>query len=99
MIDPAFQLQRPGPGTLAVSGALDFRTAANVLAEAGPMLAGSEVSVLDLSGVRSADSAGLACVLSLLSRASRQGRRLTVHGLPDSLARLAAVSDAEALLG
>ena len=99
MSNQRYQLQRPSPDTLAVSGALDFHTAAQVLAEAGPMLVGGDVRVLDLSGVRSADSAGLACVISLQARASRHGPRLEVRGLPGSLARLAAVSDAEGLIG
>lgn len=95
----SYQLERSAPDTLAVSGALNFTTAAQVLADAGPMLAGGGMRVLDLSGVRSADSAGLACVLSLLARGARHGSRLRVEGLPGSLKRLAEVSDAEALLG
>lgn len=99
MSDDRYQLELSSPDTLAVSGALNFRTAAQVLAEAGPMLAGGHVRVLDLSGVRGADSAGLACVLSLLARAGMHGARPRVQGLPGSLKRLAAVSDAEPLLG
>lgn len=98
MSSDSFQLERPVPDTLAVSGALNFRTAAQVLAQAGPMLADGQVRVLDLSGVRGADTAGLACVLSLLARGGRHGQRPQVRGLPGSLERLAAVSDAETLL-
>lgn len=100
MSDDHYQLEMSSPDTLAVSGALNFRTAAQVLAEAGAMLADGNVRVLDLSGVRGADSAGLACVLSMLARAGIHGRaRPRVQGLPGSLKRLAAVSDTEPLLG
>jgi len=98
MSDDRYRLEMSSPDTLAVSGALNFRTAAQVLAEAGPMLAGGGVRVLDLAGVSGADSAGLACVLSMLARAGAHGPRPRVHGLPGSLRRLAKVSDAEALL-
>ncbi len=99
MHEAGFQVKRGVPDTLEVSGALNFHTAARVLAVADPLLAGGDVRMLDLSGVREADSAGLACVLSLLSRSGRQGVRLQVRGMPGSLKRLAEVSDVEALLG
>lgn len=98
MSTDAFRIEQPQPDTLAVSGALNFSTVSQVLAQAGPMLDRGSVRVLDLAGVRTADSAGLACVLSLMARGGRGGVRPHVRNLPSSLQRLASVSDAEDLL-
>jgi phospholipid transport system transporter-binding protein len=94
----AFGIDQPQPDTLALSGALNFGTVTRVLEGAGAVIDRGSIHVLDLAGVRAADSAGLACVLSLMARGSRHGRRLQVRNLPSSLQRLASVSDAEALL-
>lgn len=94
----AFQIEQPQPDTIALSGALNFATVTQVLERAGALIERGSVRVLDLGGVRKADSAGLACVLSLMVRGSRHGQRLQVRNLPSSLQRLASVSDAEPLL-
>nr|WP_193570570.1 STAS domain-containing protein [Luteibacter yeojuensis] len=88
----------PAPDTLAVSGALTFATASDVLSTARAELdRGRQVS-LDLSGVGQADSAGLATVLALLAHARGEGRALSVANAPAGLQALARVSGVESLL-
>ncbi|WP_413625328.1 lipid asymmetry maintenance protein MlaB [Luteibacter sp. Lutesp34] len=99
MKSSGFQLSHPAPDTLAVSGALTFATAADVLATARTELdRGAQVS-LDLSGVGQADSAGLATVLALLAHARGKGRAISVTRAPAGLLALARVSGVESLLG
>ncbi len=94
----ACRVEQPQPDTLALSGELRFTTVAPVLERARSLVAGGAVRTLDLSGVRGADSAGLACVLSLMALAHRAHGRMQVRNVPASLRRLAAVSDVEAWL-
>ncbi|GAP66124.1 putative NTP binding protein [Mizugakiibacter sediminis] len=98
MADAALQVNRHDDGTLALSGALTFATAAGALRQAGAALADGAPARLDLGGVQATDSAGLACVLALLARARRAGRALTVTNLPPGLRALARVCEVEALL-
>ncbi|KGI76849.1 STAS domain-containing protein [Oleiagrimonas soli] len=99
MSDSAVRFDRTQPDTLAVSGALTFATAARAFGQGVERLAKGDTRVLDLAGVQSADSAGLACVLAWMAHASRHGAPLRVVHLPRGLQLLAAVSDAEPLLG
>lgn len=98
MADAALQVDRPDADTLALSGALTFATAAHALQRAGAALADGAPTRLDLGGVQTTDSAGLACVLALLARARRAGRALTVANLPTDLRALARVCEVEPLL-
>lgn len=90
--------ESPDRDTLALSGALTFANAAQMLAAAGRALREGAQTRLDLAGVSHADSAGLACVLALLAQASRDGRALSVANLPGSLRALAEVCDVGALI-
>ena len=83
----------PDADTLAISGALTFATAAQVLQEGSRALTLSAPARLDLKGVTRADSAGLACVLALLAQASSNGKRLVIVNPPDGLRALAEVCD------
>jgi phospholipid transport system transporter-binding protein len=95
----AVKFGAPDRDTLALSGALTFATAARAYLEGARVLAAGAQTRLDLSGVTRVDSAGLACVLALAAAASRAGRRLGVVRWPEGLRTLAAVCDAEGLLG
>jgi phospholipid transport system transporter-binding protein len=53
---------------------------------------------VDLEGVRRANSAGLALVLEWLEIARERGISLRFRNLPESLARLAAISNVTGLL-
>jgi phospholipid transport system transporter-binding protein len=98
VIPSSFSLTITAPGTLGVSGALTFATAANALESARAELDRSGQTTLDLSGVTHADSAGLATLLALLAHARTQGKTLAVIHTPEGLQALARVSGVENLL-
>ncbi|HEY4294629.1 STAS domain-containing protein [Luteibacter sp.] len=98
MSQRAFQLSHPAPETLAVSGALTFATASEVLSAGRAELDRGGQVALDLAGVGQADSAGLATVLALLAYARGKGRSLSVVNTPAGLQALARVSGVDSLL-
>ncbi|MBN8923039.1 MAG: hypothetical protein BGP10_02790 [Rhodanobacter sp. 68-29] len=96
--DTGFRLERGEPGTLAVSGVLGFPTAAEAWQTLDGALRAGDRSTLDLAGVRSCDSAGLACVLAVLAAARVRGQVVSLRHVPDGLRTLAQVSGVEAFL-
>jgi phospholipid transport system transporter-binding protein len=94
----SFSLTTTTPGSLGLSGALTFATAAQALESARVELDRNGQTTLDLSGVTHADSAGLATLLALLAHARTQGKTLTVTHTPEGLQALARVSGVENLL-
>jgi len=95
---PSFSLTTTTPGSLGLSGALTFATAAGALETTRAELDRSGQTTLDLGGVTHADSAGLATLLALLAHARTQGKTLTVTRTPEGLRALARVSGVENLL-
>jgi phospholipid transport system transporter-binding protein len=87
-----------GRTRFGVEGVLDFDTVVPLMAESGGYFAGKERLEVDLKGVRSANSAGLALLLEWLDLARRQGISLRFRNLPESLIRLAAISNLTGLL-
>jgi phospholipid transport system transporter-binding protein len=99
MTGTSFRLENSTPDTLAASGELTFQTATQALSEATAALAGGRHTRLDLAGVGSVDSAGLACVLAVVAEARRQGRPFHVVNAPAGLHTLAQVADVDGLMG
>ncbi|GGA09452.1 STAS domain-containing protein [Dyella caseinilytica] len=93
-----FRVVSDAPDTVAVSGALNFATAANALAAMRTAFAKSDRQTLDLSGVTNCDSAGLACVLAALSEADQGGRKVAVRHVPAGMQALAQVCGVEPFL-
>ncbi|HUB90200.1 MAG TPA: STAS domain-containing protein [Dyella sp.] len=93
-----FRVATDRPDTVAVSGTLNFATAANALTAMRAAFAKSDRHVLDLGGVDGCDSAGLACVLAALSEADQGGRRVTVSRVPAGMQALARVCGVDPLL-
>lgn len=85
-------------GRLKLAGALTFATAGQALAEATTAVQATRPTHLDLSGLKTVDSAGLACVLALVAEARGLGCVLQVEGVPEGMRALARVSDVEPLL-
>ncbi|MES9872079.1 MAG: STAS domain-containing protein [Candidatus Sedimenticola sp. 20ELBAFRAG] len=81
-----------------VSGDLLFSTVRYLLHEGVSMFAGHQELVFDLADVRHSDSAGLALLLEWLDRAEAAGVSLSFQNVPDSLLRIARLSNAEELL-
>ncbi|MBE1158952.1 STAS domain-containing protein [Dyella acidiphila] len=93
-----FRVVAEAPGTVAVSGTLNFATAANALAAMRAAFGEDGRSTLDLGGVTTCDSAGLACVLAALSEADQGGRRVLVQHVPVGMQALAQVCGVEPFL-
>lgn len=97
-VDAALRLDRGTPGTLALSGALSFATAAAALQTLDEALRPGDRARLDLAGVSSCDSAGLACVLAVLAEARSRRQSVGLLHVPEGLRTLARVSGVEGLL-
>lgn len=92
------QVDDTAPDTIRVSGVLTFANAAKALDVIGAAVARDGRSVIDLSGVMRSDSAGLACVLAVLSGAAERGRSLVVRNMPEGMHLLASVCEVEGLM-
>jgi phospholipid transport system transporter-binding protein len=87
-------------GVLHLSGTLTFATVGGQFRACGPWFSEtSPVTALDLSGVESVDSAGLALLLEWQSMFRQRGMELTIRNAPSDLLRLAALAEASGLLG
>jgi phospholipid transport system transporter-binding protein len=93
-----FRVASDVPDTVSVSGTLNFATAANALNAMRAAFAKNDRHTLDLAGVTSCDSAGLACVLAALSEADRGGRKVCVRHVPEGMQALAQVCGVDPLL-
>jgi phospholipid transport system transporter-binding protein len=87
-----------GEGRFCLEGVLDFGTVTRLAASGRACLKGDANVDIDLAGVQAANSAGLALLLEWLDIARERGVKLTYRNLPDSLVRIAAVSNLESLL-
>ncbi len=87
-----------GHSRLGVEGVLDFDSVVPLAAESRRHFAGKERLEVDLQGVRRANSAGLVLLLEWLELAHRCGISLRFRNLPESLARLASLSNLTGLL-
>jgi len=80
-------------GVIAVSGQLDFSTAAQALDAVNEQLlaipdASSDVHVIDLADVTHSNSAGLALLIEWLAEAQRTGRTIRFENIPNSLRQI-----------
>ena len=85
-------------GTFLVSGDLTFATVAPLLEEGSRLLAGITGPVIDLREVTHCDSAGLALLLEWLDRGQAKGAQIRFRHLPESLLRIARLSNLDSLL-
>jgi phospholipid transport system transporter-binding protein len=84
----------PGAGSgFTLRGVLDFATVAPLVTEGERLLVGPGAVEIDLSGVTSANSAGLALLLEWLDLARRRQLRLRFRNLPEPLVRLAELTN------
>ncbi|MHC1480123.1 STAS domain-containing protein [Frateuria aurantia] len=85
---------------LSVEGPLTFATAAETLSRLQSRLAEAPVQVIDLAGVSECDSAGLACVLALMSDAQqRSSAEVQLAHVPAGLRALAEVAGLARIFG
>jgi phospholipid transport system transporter-binding protein len=92
------QLAEKGDGRCAIAGALTFETAPWIWQQlrAGDWL--SKGREADLTGITTADSAGLALLIAWRAAIASLGGALTFESVPERLIALARLTDAEALL-
>lgn len=91
------QLSDKGQGRCALAGALTLESAPWLWKEleAGLLYNAREA---DLSGISSADSAGLALLLAWKAHCRKQGGELAFTGVPQTVTALAALTGAQGLL-
>jgi phospholipid transport system transporter-binding protein len=88
-----------GHARLDVEGVLDFDTVMPLVDESRRYFAGEHRRLeVDLRGVCRANSAGLALLLEWLELAQERGISLRFRNLPESLARLASITNLTGLL-
>lgn len=89
-----------GSGRYKVTGDLDFNSVAPLVADGERQFAGAGVGPLDidLAEVGQANSAGLALLFEWLDRAKGRGQTLRFTSFPNSLARIAAITNLTGLL-
>jgi len=86
------------PGRLTVRGDLDFDNAPAALAHGLALLGDVKECEIDLSGLRSGDSAGLAVLIEWLASALGRGATLRYTGVPAQMRAIARISELEELL-
>jgi len=83
---------------LSVSGAVDFNTARQILEQVQAKLVQGGPGIIDLGGVNSTNSAGLAVMVEWLSVAKREGLEIKFRNVPSGLKELAKVCQVDELL-
>lgn len=87
-----------GGGRFRLSGHLGFESATRALEESQKLFADHKKIQLDLSGVDSADSAGLALLVEWTGWAKRERRKLSLSNVPGQAVALAKISEVDEIL-
>lgn len=87
-----------GAGRFRVQGPLSFDTAGKALDGSLALFADEKHIELDLGGVETTDSAGLALLVEWAAWAHREHRKLVLHQLPAQAQALAHISEVDTLL-
>jgi len=85
------QLEDAGDGDWKLSGNIDFSTVSGLLQSTPRNFAASGDVRLDLSGVRRADSAGLALLVEWLRESGRGGHSIAFLNMPEQMQSIADV--------
>jgi len=96
--DAGVEFQPQGDGRFRIEGELSFRTAGAALARSRKLFRDHSVIELDLSGVRRADSAGLALLLEWVNWARHSAREIEFHHIPAQLMAIAEISEVDDML-
>ena len=94
----ALALTATGPGQYRVTGDLDFTSVVPLVLEGERVFTASPRVRIDLQGVGQANSAGLALLLEWLEQAKRRDQHIELVNLPESLARIARITNLAGLL-
>ncbi len=82
-----------------IVGALEFNTVTALLPVGSDAIDQGKAAVIDLGGVTSSDSSGLALLIEWLSVAKYDRRTLRFENIPLQLHQLARLSEVDALIG
>jgi len=93
-----FRIAPDGNGRLAASGELEFATAAAALKAGLSLIGPGQAWTIDLAGITSGDSAGLAVLVEWLSAARARGASVRYQAVPAQLLAIARISDLDELL-
>lgn len=85
-------------GRFAVRGELTFASVPGMLKTSARLFQGQSSIHLDLSGVRRADSAGLALLIDWRAQAGREKRTLDFYAIPEQICAMARVNGVESML-
>lgn len=85
-------------GRFAVRGELTFASVPGMLKTSARLFQGQSSIHLDLSGVRRADSAGLALLIDWRAQAGREKRTLDFYAIPEQIRAMARVNGMESML-
>jgi phospholipid transport system transporter-binding protein len=90
--------ENTGKGNFRVTGPLTFATVAKALVVSRGLFAEHKHIELDLHGVKSTDSAGLALLVEWVGWAHREKHTILFHHLPAQAKALAHISEVDKLL-
>jgi len=93
-----YELGNLGDGRFALSGAMTFDTAGDILRDSEEPFEHHTRIEVDLSGVTDTDSAGLALLLEWITWANHTVREIRFTGMPDKIEAIARVTEVENLL-
>jgi len=94
----ALGFEDAGKGRFVLSGVLGFDTVTAALAKGETLFAGHKRIVVDLAGVESTDSAGLALLVEWTGWARREKRKLSFKHVPKQALALARISEVDKIL-
>jgi phospholipid transport system transporter-binding protein len=93
-----FAIEQAAEGRLVATGELSFETAAHALRQGDAHLKRGGTWVVDLAGVESGDSAGLAVLIEWLATARASGAAVRYERVPEQMLAIARISDIDELL-
>ena len=93
-----FVLEDKGEGKFALQGDMSFDTANTILRDSESQFARHASLDIDLSGVKRADSAGLALLLEWIAQARSRSADIRFQGIPDSLLAIAKTCEVDELI-
>lgn len=93
-----FEFQALGDGRFTLTGTMGFATVTRILERSKELFDDLPVIELDLSGVTSGDSAGMALLLEWINWARAYQREIRYIGVPAQIRAIARISEVEDLL-
>ncbi|MEO1203547.1 MAG: STAS domain-containing protein [Pseudomonadota bacterium] len=95
---PGYEVEDSGDGRFKIVGDLSFETAEQILKETEKAFGEHTRIEVDLSGVKTADSAGLALLLEWITWANHTVREIRYVDVPERILAIARTTEVEPLL-